>query len=228
MRIVDISRELYHRTPSYPGQPQIIHGVWKTHEEAFAESGNIQGNSVMYFSMPDHGGTHMDAPRHFGKTGQPINEYPLEKCIVPGICIDLRHIPARAEITPEDLEAAVKKCGHPVPKGGTVLLCTGHHERTFPTAKYTTDNSGVNVAATEWLAKQGVVHFGIDSMRPGPEGTVNALVHKACLELDITHMESLCNLEALIGEGPFTYIGLPMKWRGGTGSPIRAVAVFGM
>ena len=145
---------------------------------------------------------------------------------MPGICIDLTHIAPRAEITPADLETAVKACGHPVPKGGTVLLCTGHHARTFPTAKYTTDNSGVNVAATEWLAKQGVVHFGIDSMRPGPEGLVNSLVHKACLELDITHIESLCNLEALLGKGPFQFIGLPLKWRGGTGSPIRAVAVF--
>src|SRR5712675_2233557 len=79
MRIVDLSRELYHRTPSYPGQPPIIHGVWKTHEEAFAESGNVQGNSVMYFSMPDHGGTHIDAPRHFGKTGISIDEYPAGK-----------------------------------------------------------------------------------------------------------------------------------------------------
>ena len=73
MKIVDLSRELYHRTPAYPGQPPIIHGIWKTHEEAFVESGNVQGNSVMFFSMPDHGGTHIDAPRHFGKTGQPIN-----------------------------------------------------------------------------------------------------------------------------------------------------------
>jgi kynurenine formamidase len=63
-------------------------------------------------------------------------------------------------------------------------------------------------------------------MRPGPEGRVNALVHKACLELDITHMESLCNLEVLLGQGAFRFIGLPLKWRGGTGSPIRAVAVF--
>ena len=133
MRIVDLSRDLYHRTPSYPGQPPIIHGIWKTHEEAFAESGNVQGNSVMYFSMPDHGGTHIDAPRHFGKSGTPIDEYPLENCIVPGICIDLRHIAPRAEITPADLEAAVKKAGVPVPKKGTVLLCTGHHARTFPT-----------------------------------------------------------------------------------------------
>ena len=66
MKIVDLSRELYHRTPSYPGQPPVIHGVWKTHEEAFAESGNVQGNSVMFFSMPDHGGTHIDV--RFGIT----------------------------------------------------------------------------------------------------------------------------------------------------------------
>ena len=228
MKIVDISRELYHRTPSYPGQPPIIHGVWKTHEEARAESGGVHGNSVMYFSMPDHGGTHMDAPRHFGPSGTPINEYPLENCIVPGICLDLRHIAPKAEITPEDLDKAVAVAGVDVPKGGTVLLCTGHHARTFPKPAYSTDNPGVNVAATEWFAKKGCVHFGIDSMRPGPEGMVNTLVHKVCLELGITHMESLCNLEALIGEGPFTYIGLPLKWRGGTGSPIRAVAVFGL
>ena len=73
MKIVDLSRELYHRTPSYPGQPPIIHGIWKTHEEAFVDSGNVHGNSVMYFSMPDHGGTHIDAPRHFGPKGTPIN-----------------------------------------------------------------------------------------------------------------------------------------------------------
>jgi kynurenine formamidase len=145
-----------------------------------------------------------------------------------GICIDLRHIAPRAEITPSDLEMAVEETGVSVPKRGTVLLCTGHHERTFPHKEYSTDNSGLNVAATEWLATQGVVHFGIDSMRPGPQGDVNALVHKACLDLDITHIESLCNLEALIGKGQFTFIGLPMKWREGTASPIRAVAVFDM
>ena len=226
MRMIDLSRELYHRTPTYPGQPPIIHGVWKTHEESFVESGNVHGNCVMFFSMPDHGGTHIDAPRHFGQNGTPIDEYPLEYCYVKGICLDLRHMAAKAEITPPHLEEAVRKSGAAIPKRGTVLLCTGHHARTFPTPAYSTDNPGVNVAATEWLARQGIVHFGIDSMRPGPMGVVNSLVHKACLELDITHMESLCNLESLIGQGEFRFIGLPLKWRGGTGSPIRAVAVF--
>ena len=226
MKIVDLSREMYHRTPSYPGHPPVIHGVWKTHEESFVESGHVHGLSSMFISMPDHAGTHIDAFRHFDRDGQPIGDYPLENCIVPGICLDLRHIAPRAEITPDDLAAAVQQAGHPVPNRGTVLLCTGHHARTFPRSEYATENSGVNVAATQWLAQQGVVHFGIDSMRPGPEGSVNLLVHKACGELGITHIESLCNLERLLGAGPFTFIGLPMKWRDGTASPIRAVAVF--
>ena len=41
-----------------------------------------------------------------------------------------------------------------------------------------------------------------DSMRPGPEGKENLLVHKACFDLGITHIESLCNLETLLGAGP--------------------------
>src|SRR5947208_10001744 len=145
MHIIDLSRELYHRTPTYPGQPPIIHGVWKTHEEAFADSGNVQGNSVMYFSMPDHGGTHIDAPRHFGKSGTPIDEYPLENCIVPGICIDLRHIAPRTEITPADLEAAVRKPGLAIPKNGTVLPCTDHQARSSPTVNDATTNQGVKL-----------------------------------------------------------------------------------
>ena len=166
-----------------------------------------------------------------GRTGTPIDEYPLEYCIVPGICIDLRHIAPRApRITPV---RSVR--GPPSPRRGdarfrqkgTVLLCTGHHVRTFPGKAYATDNPGVNVAATEWLAAQGIVHFGIDSMRPGPEGMVNTLVHKACPRAPTSPIsESLCNLEALLGAGEFRFIGLPLKWRGGTGSPIRAVAVF--
>src|SRR3954466_16366476 len=100
MKIVDLSRELYHRTPTYPGHPPIIHGVWKTHEESFAESGNVHGLASMFISMPDHAGTHIDAPRHFDRTGH--SEYPLQNCIVPGIAIDLRHIAPRAEITSSD------------------------------------------------------------------------------------------------------------------------------
>src|SRR5260370_35977696 len=61
VKIVDLSRELYHKTPTYPGHPPIIHGVWTTHEESFVASGNVHGLSSMYISMPDHAGPHIHA-----------------------------------------------------------------------------------------------------------------------------------------------------------------------
>ena len=155
MRIIDLSRELYHRTPSYPGQPPIIHGVWKTHEEAFAESGNVQGNSVMYFSMPDHGGTHIDAPRHFGKERHADRRVSARELHRAG---HLHRPPAHRAARGDHAGGSGgggAKSGLAIPKNGTVLLCTGHHARTFPTAAYSTDNPGVNVAATEWLARPG-------------------------------------------------------------------------
>src|SRR3569833_1016298 len=173
VKIIDLSRELYHRTPSYPGHPPTIHGVWKNHEDSFVESGNVHGLASMFISMVDHAGTHIDAPRHFGPSGISIDQYPLEKCIVPGICIDLRHIAPRAEITPAGLEAAVANAGVPVPKGGTVLLCTGHHKRTFPRKESATDYSVVNDTATDWLANQVIVHYNNDTKRPRPKDKNN-------------------------------------------------------
>ena len=227
MRLIDLSREIFHRSPSYPSHPPTVVGTWVTHEERREMSGGASGSTSMYFSMSDHGTTHLDAPRHFDESpgALGIDEFPLEKCYVMGICLDFRHISPRAEIGVSEMEAAAQEAGVPVPKGGTVLLCTGHHARTYPGPAYYTDNPGVNRAATEWLARAGAVTFGIDSMRPGPEGSVNSDVHRACAELGITHMESLCSLEELIGKGLFRFIGFPLKIRNGSGGPIRAVAV---
>ena len=43
--------------------------------------------------------------------------------------------------------------------------------------------------------------------------------------MKFTHMEGLINLDKLINKGSFQFIGFPLKIRGGTGSPIRAVAI---
>lgn len=51
-------------------------------------------------------------------------------------------------------------------------------------------------------------------------------VHRVCGELGFTHYENMINLYRLLGRGRFRFIGLPLRIRGGTGSPVRAVAVF--
>ncbi len=63
-------------------------------------------------------------------------------------------------------------------------------------------------------------------MSPGVVHVSNKEVHRICGELGFTHYENMINLHQLIGRGRFRFIGLPLKIRGGTGSPVRAIAVF--
>ena len=80
----------------------------------------ISKETVHYFSMPDHGGTHIDASRHFSIDGTPINEYPFENCIVKCIVSITTH---RTKIRDNVLrfEEAVKKTANRFQK--MVLYC---------------------------------------------------------------------------------------------------------
>ena len=68
--------------------------------------------------------------------------------------------------------------------------------------------------------------FGVEAVSPAPEGELNFRAHQICGERGITHMECLFNLDKLVGRGRFRFVGFPLKIRGGSGSPIRAVAIF--
>ncbi|WP_037320741.1 hypothetical protein [Salegentibacter sp. Hel_I_6] len=63
-------------------------------------------------------------------------------------------------------------------------------------------------------------------MSPGVSRISNREVHHICGAMNFTHYENMVNLYKLIGKGRFRFIGLPLKIRGGTGSPVRAVAIF--
>ena len=65
----------------------------------------------------------------------------------------------------------------------------------------------------------------LQSCTPGRPGRNNFEVHHVCRDLGFTHVEGLINLDQVIGKGRFKFIGFPLKIRGGTASPIRAVAM---
>ena len=141
-----------------------------------------------------------------------------------GICVDLSHKGMRELIEIADLEAAFSDAGVEIRPGDTVLLYTDHYRRAFGTDDWH-NGPGVSVAATRWLGNQSIAAFGVEPACPGVRGVSNAEVHRICGELGFTHYENLINLDQLIGRGRFRFIGLPLKIRGGTGSPVRAVAV---
>ncbi len=229
MKLIDLSREIYHRTPAHPTHPPVIATVWYDHSEEKQAGATKFSSKALNLSMSDHAGTHIDAPSHFNSdpAAPSIDQLPLENFVTEAICLDLSHVPLRHEITVPEMEASLGASGQEIRRGDTVLINMGVNKRLWGTKGYLHDFPGLHVSAVHWLADKGSPLFGVEAVSPAPEGEANFKAHLACGERGITHIECLWNLEALTGAGRFRFIGFPLKIRGGTASPIRAVAMVG-
>jgi kynurenine formamidase len=150
---------------------------------------------------------------------------PLTMFYTEGLCLDLSHKGLLELMEPADLERALLATDLEIKQGDTILLYTDHYRRAFGTADWY-NGPGISIAAARWLGEKKIAAFGVETMSPGVRHVSNQEVHHICGELGFTHYENMVNLYQLIGRGRFRFIGLPLKIRGGTGSPVRAVAVF--
>ena len=227
MRLIDLSREITHRMPVHPAHPTVTVCVWNDHGEVKRAGNTAFTSKSLHLTLGDHAGTHVDAPAHFDPDpdAATIDRVPLENFFTEAVCLDLSHVPLRHEITVEELEAAERQAGVEIRPGDTVLIHMAHFERTWGTDAYLHDFPGLSVDAARWLGAKGIVSFGVEAISPGVEGEANYRVHLVCKEMGFTHMEGLVNLDQLVGKGRFRFCGFPLKIRGGTASPIRAVAI---
>lgn len=227
MPLIDLSRAIEHRTPAHPSHPPVIMTVWNDHKEIKSAGQTRFASKSLSLSLSDHSATHVDAPCHFNPApdAPSIDEVPLEDFYTEAICLDLSHVPLKHETTVAEMEAALAASGQEIKPRDTVLLHMGVNDRLFGTPAYLHDFPGLHVEAVHWLADKGIVAFGVEAISPAPEGEPNFKAHIACAERGITHMEGLMHLDKLVGKGRFRFIGFPLKIKGGTGSPIRAVAV---
>lgn len=226
--IIDLSQEIFPGMPVFPGLPEVEITVHVSHEQwdGIADSDAVTP-AVNRLEMGEHTGTHVDAINHMARQyrGQSIDTMPLTMFYTEGLCLDLSQKGLRGLIEVEDLERALSAAGLEIQRGDTVLLYTDHYRRAFGTSDWHR-GPGVSVEAARWLGEQGIAAFGVETASPGVIGVSNKEVHHVCGELGFTHYENMVNLHQLIGRGRFRFIGLPLKIRGGTGSPVRAVAVF--
>ncbi len=228
MEIIDLSQEIYAGMPVYKGLPEVKIEVHNTHEEWEGLERTGPGTpSVNKLEMGEHTGTHVDALNHMGipYKDQSIEKMPLSNFYTDGICLDLSHKSLEEIIEVADLHSAVETSGSQITQGSTVLIYTDHYRKTYGTEDWP-HGPGISVAAARWLGEQKIAAFGVETMSPGIPGISNKEVHRICGEMGFTHYENLINLHRLTGRGIFKFIGLPLKIRGGTGSPVRAVAVF--
>jgi kynurenine formamidase len=174
--------------------------------------------------MLDHVGTHVDAFLHVNPKGKPVDEMPLDMFMGKAVCFDLRHVPDLGDITAKDMDEAEKKAGVKV-NGHIVLLCTGFHKRHYPTPEACLKNPGLTVEATKWLHDRGSKMHGVEGPSTDKPTESAFAQHRLCRDLGMSHWEWLVNLEELIGKGEFQFFGAPLKFKGGSGSPVRAFAI---
>lgn len=226
--IIDLSQEIYTGMPVYKGLPPVKIETYATHEQwAGIENSMSQTPAVNRLDLGEHTGSHVDALNHMGPehVGKSIDTMPLDMFFTEGICFDFSHKGLRELIEKEELESLCRQSGFEINKGDTVLIYTDHYRKTYGTNDWF-KGPGLSASATRWLGQQGIAAFGVETMAPGVSGVSNKDVHRICGEMGFTHYENLINLHLLIGRGRFRFIGLPLKIRGGTGSPVRAIAVF--
>jgi len=190
-------------------------------------------------AAPEHGGTHVDAPRHFWESGVAVDAIPLEQLIGPAIVVDVTD-KVRAD---RDYEVAVadfaawERTNGAIPPGVIVLLRTGFGAYWPDRRRYLgTDERGADASAklhfpglapraAEWLVDARKIHaVGLDtaSIDHGPSTLFAS--HVALFRRGVPAFENVANLDRLPAHG-FTVIALPMKIAGGSGGPLRIVAL---
>lgn len=222
-RLIDLTQEIYQGMPVFPLHQKTMIFPNLTHEESMEKNGFMFATNNLLIN--EHGPTHSDAVYEYDPKGATIDEMPLEYFYGPAICLDLSHIPPEVYIKRGDLENALAQSKLHIDKGDIVLLYTGHYNRSYGTEEWLTRYTGLTYEAAKWLAQQGVVNIGVDAPAIDHPDDPRYSGHQVCKEFAITNTENLCNLDQIAGKR-FLYFGLPLKIRKGTGSPIRAVAVF--
>lgn len=229
MRIIDLSQEIYHRRPVPASQPSVAIFTQQTHEETERAIGTGFSFTSKGIIMSDHCSTHVDAYCHIDARhdAESIDQMPLELFFSEAICVDVSHVPPGEMISKEDVQRALETTGLQIKPGDAFLYYTGQSARSGgPEYAHYASLSG---EAAQWLADQGVGNIGteaysIDQSRYAPDVAVKYPAHTVCRDRRILNTENLAIPRELVGKR-FRFLCLPLKIRGGTGSPVRAVAL---
>lgn len=191
------------------------------------------------FAAAEHGGTHIDAPSHFYKGRKTVDQIPLEQLIGKAVVIDVADKCADDgdyQVGIQDLRQWEEKHRRQL-VDVIVLLRTGFGRRWSNRKEYLgTDENGPEAVAklhfpglapeaARWLVEnRSVKAIGIDTASIDFGQSTKFGSHVRLFEHNVPVFENVANLEKLPDED-FSIIALPMKIGGGSGAPLRIVAI---
>ncbi len=193
-------------------------------------------SAMFRLTLNEHFATHLDAPRHASGTGWTNERIPLETLIAPLVVIDVREHTARDRdyaLLPADIAAHERRFGR-IPRGAIVILRTGWSRYwDNPTMYFGADTSvkptvlhfpSFGVAAAQLLVARGVAMLGVDSPSTDVGNAPRFAVHGILGAANVPALENLADSDALPRTGAVLF-ALPIKTRGGSGGPVRVVAL---
>jgi len=195
--------------------------------------------SAYRYSAAEHGGTHIDSPVHFAKGHYSVDQIPLEQLMGAAIVIDVtKQCAANRDylVSVNDFQDWEKRNGR-IGNGAIILLRTGFGKYYPDRKKYLgTDERGdaavaklhfpgLDPAAARWLTQnRSIKAIGLDTASIDYGQSTLFESHRILFEKNIPALENVANLDQLPAKG-FSVIALPMKIKGGSGGPLRIVAL---
>jgi arylformamidase len=202
MKFIDISRPIHSGMPRWPGDTPAEFKLVATIPQGAAVNVGRLTTSV-------HTGSHADAPFHYNDAGAKMDEVPVETYVGPARVVDLR---GHATVTTALLAA------HDFSKTPRVLFKSD----SWPDpAVFPPDWPLMAADVPAWLAARGVKLVGLDVPSVDHLTSKDLPIHHACDAAGVVILENL-DLRA-VAPGVYELIALPLKIRGGDGSPVRAV-----
>jgi len=179
----------------------------------------ITGFSTKFLGFTDHTGTHMDSKNHFHPDGETIDMYDLSYFMGEALYLDLSDREWDEEVSKKNFETALDRIGEEIKEGDIVVVRAWKHGRDHE--KFG-DSFLLNQESAWYLIDRNIKMFCTDLATVDYSDRYRN-AHYYMLERNILMVENLVNLDKL-KEGRFTFMALPLKIRGATGSPVRALA----
>ena len=191
------------------------------------------------FATSEHGGTHIDAPVHFAKGHWSVDQIPLDRLVGDAVVVDVTAAAANQpdyRVTTGDFTAWERSNGE-IQAGAIVLIRTGYSKLWPDASRYlgTSERGEAAVAklhfpglhqdGARWLAEtRKVKAIGLDTASIDYGQSRDFIVHRVAMGQNVPGFENVANLDRLPERGA-TVIALPMKIGGGSGGPLRIVAL---
>jgi kynurenine formamidase len=189
------------------------------------------------YSGSEHGGTHLDSPVHFAQGRWTTDQIPLDRLIGSAVVVDVSAASAKNpdyQVDVADLTAWEQANGRIEPE--SIVLIRTDFSKRWPDARSYLGTAergdgavaklhfpGIHAEAARWLVERKVKAVGIDTASIDYGQSTGYETHRTLYERNIPGFENLTALDQLPVRGATVY-ALPMKIKGGSGGPLRAIA----